>query len=107
MAYKTILTIVTDPAAAASQLDAAVAIARRRDSHLDVLCMGIDRTQTGYYYAGATAFVQQETMDRAQDDARKANEAVRERLNGEDIRWGADVVVSQIGAMSTVVGLRA
>jgi nucleotide-binding universal stress UspA family protein len=46
-------------------------------------------------------------MDRAQDDARKANEAVRERLNGEDIRWGADVVVSQIGAMSTVVGLRA
>ena len=107
MSYKTILTIVTDPEAAASQLDTAVAVARRRDAHLDVLCMGIDRTQTGYYYAGATAFVQQETMDRAQDDARKANESVRARLAAEDIRWGADVVVSQIGAMSTVVGLRA
>ena len=107
MSYKTILTIVTDPEAAESQLDAAVAVARRRDAHLDVLCMGIDRTQTGYYYAGATAFVQQETMDRAQDDARKANEAVRARLDAEDIRWGADTVVSQIGAMSTVVGLRA
>lgn len=107
MSYKTLLTIVTDPAAAASQIDTAVAVARRRDAHLDVLCLGVDRTQTGYYYAGATAFVQQETMDRAQDDARNAEAAVRARLEAEDIRWGVDAVVSQIGAMATVIGLRA
>ncbi|WP_295531708.1 universal stress protein [uncultured Thioclava sp.] len=107
MSYKTILTIVTNPKVDASQLDTAIAVARRRDAHLDVLCMGIDRTQTGYYYAGATAFVQQETIDRAQDEARLANEAVRARLRSEDIRWGADTVVSQIGAMATVVGQRA
>jgi Universal stress protein UspA and related nucleotide-binding proteins len=107
MSYKTLLTIVTDPKAAASQLETAVAIARRREAHLDVLCLGVDRTQTGYYYAGATAFVQQETMDRAQEDARAAEVAVRERLDCEDIRWGVDAVVSQIGAMATVVGLRA
>ena len=57
MAYKTILTIVTDAKAAQSQIEAAVSLARREDAHLDVLCMGVDRTQTGYYYAGATAFV--------------------------------------------------
>lgn len=107
MAYKTLLTIVTDPKAAATQIDTAVAVARRRDAHLDVLCLGVDRTQTGYYYAGATAFVQQETMDRAQDDARNAETAVRARLEAEDIRWGVDAVVSQIGAMPTVVGQRA
>lgn len=107
MAYKTILTIVTDLAAAAAQIDTAVAVARAEDAHLDVLCLGVDRTQTGYYYAGATAFVQQEVLDRAQDEARAVEAGVRDRLKGEDIRWGAEGVVAQLGAIATVVGLRA
>ena len=53
MGYKTILTVVTDLAAAKAQLDTAIAVARRQDAHLEILCMGVDRTQTGYYYAGA------------------------------------------------------
>ncbi|RLL64537.1 universal stress protein [Paenirhodobacter hankyongi] len=107
MAYKTLLTIVTDVAAAKAQLDTAVAVARQQDAHLDVLCMGVDRTQTGYYYAGATAFVQQETLDRAQEDAREIEAAVKTRLGAEDIRWSAEAVVVQIGAIATVAGLRA
>ena len=107
MAYKTILTIVTDAAAAAAQMDAAVAVARSEDAHLDVLCLGVDRTQTGYYYAGATAFVQQEVLDRAQDDAREVDAAVKARLEAEDVRWSSEAVVAQLGAIATVVGLRA
>lgn len=107
MSYKTILTIVTDAAQALAQMDAAVAVARAEDAHLEVLCMGIDRTQTGYYYAGATAFVQQEVLDRAQEDARATEAAVQARLAGEDIRWSAEGVVAQLGAIATVVGLRA
>ena len=107
MAYKTLLTIVTDAAAARPQMDAAVALARREDAHLDVLCMGVDRTQTGYYYAGATAFVQQDALDRAQDDARALESAMKERLAAEDIRWSVEAVVAQIGAIATVAGLRA
>ncbi|MDD8022679.1 MAG: universal stress protein [Paracoccaceae bacterium] len=107
MAYKSILTIVTDAAAAKAQLDTAVAMARREDAHLDVLCMGVDRTQTGYYYAGATAFVQQETLDRAQEDAKEIEEAVRARLANEDIRWASETLVVQIGAIATIVGMRA
>lgn len=107
MAYKTLLTIVTDAAAARPQMDAAVALARREDAHLDVLCMGVDRTQTGYYYAGATAFVQQDALDRAQDDARALEAAMKERLAAEDIRWSVEAVVAQIGAIATVAGLRA
>lgn len=107
MAYKSILTIVTDPKTAAAQLDCAVALARREDAHLDVLCMGVDRTQTGYYYAGATAFIQQETMDRAEADAKAAAAHVNDRLAAEDIRWAAETVVVQLGAISTIVGLRA
>jgi nucleotide-binding universal stress UspA family protein len=82
-------------------------MARREDAHLDVLCMGVDRTQTGYYYAGATAFVQQETLDRAQDDAKEVEAAVRARLGSEDIRWASETLVVQIGAIATIVGMRA
>lgn len=107
MSYKSILTIVTDVEAARAQIDTAVAMARREDAHLDVLCMGVDRTQTGYYYAGATAFIQQETIERAQEDARNLEAAMRDRLAAEDIRWGAEAIVAQLGAISAVVGMRA
>jgi len=107
MAYKSILSIVTDADAAKAQIDMAVAVARHEDAHLDVLCLGVDRTQTGYYYAGATAFVHQETIERAQAEAAAAEKAVRNRLAAEDIRWSAEGAVAQMGAITTVVGLRA
>jgi nucleotide-binding universal stress UspA family protein len=107
MAYKSILTIVTDAEAAKVQIDTAVSLARREDAHLEVLCLGVDRTQTGYYYAGATAFIQQETVERAQEDARKVESWVAARLGAEDIRWSSETVVSQMGAIAAVVGLRA
>ncbi|WP_415183427.1 universal stress protein [Phaeovulum sp.] len=107
MSYKSILTIVTDPKVAAAQLDSAVMYARREDAHLDVLCLGVDRTQTGYYYAGATAFIQQETIDRADAEARAAAEFANNRLANEDIRWSAETIVVQLGAIATIVGLRA
>lgn len=100
MAYKSILTILTDVVAAAHQIDAAVALARREDAHLDVLCIGIDRTQTGYYYAGATAIISQETFEQARTDAAAAEAAIRERLESEDIRWAVDTSVAQVGALS-------
>ena len=57
MGYKTILTVVTDEALAQSTIDHAAAVAAAWDAHLDVLCFGVDRTQTGYYYAGANAMI--------------------------------------------------
>ncbi len=107
MAFKSILTITTDPSGSASQIDAAVALARREDAHLDVLCVGVDLTQTGYYYAGATAILTQEAYNQAKDEAAKAAAAVRDRLESEDIRWGVDTAVAQIGALSGPVAMLA
>ncbi len=106
MGYKTILTVVTDLAAAKAQLDTAIAVARRQDAHLEILCMGVDRTQTGYYYAGAAAFVQQEAIDRAQQEAAAIEQSVKTRMALEDVRWSAEALVAQIGVVGTVVGMR-
>lgn len=107
MSYKSIFTIVTDTEVVAAQLDTAVAVARREDAHLEVLCLGVDRTQTGYYYAGATAFIHQETIERAEEDAKTAEAFVRERLEAEDIRWSTESAVAQLGAIGSLIGARA
>lgn len=106
MGYKTILTVLTN-ANQQKQLDSAVAMTRREDAHLDVFCMGVDHTQSGYYYAGASAYVFQESIDKAVAAAGELEEKVRDRLDPEDIRWSVDSAVAQVGGLSTLVGMRA
>ena len=69
MAYKTLLTILTDTRLADAPLAGLTALADAFDAHAEALCLGVDRTQTGYYYAGANAMVLQETLQRAQAEA--------------------------------------
>lgn len=106
MGYKTILTVLTN-AEQKQQLDSAIAMTRRENGHLDVFCLGVDHSQTGYYYAGASAYILQETIDKAVGAASELEEKVRERLNAEDIRWSVDSAVAQVGGLSTLVAMRA
>jgi hypothetical protein len=90
MAYKTLFSVITDTALAGPVLDQAIAMATALDAHLDVLCMGLDRTQTGFYYAGANALILQETITRAQEEARAVEAHVRKILSASDVRWSLD-----------------
>ena len=107
MSYKSILTVVTNAADAAHQIAAAVDLARREDAHLDVLCLGIDRSQTGFYYIGAAPMAPvflPDLVDRARDEAKAAEAAVRRQLAAEDIRWAIDSGVVLAGAVAAHVG---
>lgn len=106
MAYKTLLTVLSDESQM-PLIDAAVALARDEDAHLAVFCLGIDHTQIGYYYAGASAYVLQESIDRAMESASAIEARVREKLDGEDIRWSVESAVAQTGGVSALIGLRA
>lgn len=106
MAYKTILTVITAEDQQ-TQLDAAIDITRREDGHLEVFCLGVDHSQAGYYYAGASAYVFQETIDNAMAAAEALEKKVRSRLDAEDIRWSIDSAVAQIGGLTTLIGMRA
>lgn len=111
MTYKTVLFVITggaDPQAAGrSALDAAISLARRQDAHLDALTLGLDQTQVGYFYAGASAILYQETLERAQADAEALEAVVRKRLGAEDLRWSVDRAVAQLGGISGLIGLQA
>ncbi|MEX5727728.1 nucleotide-binding universal stress UspA family protein [Rhodovulum iodosum] len=106
MEYKTILTILTDTDLKESALEPAITLARREDAHLDVLCLGVDRTQTGYYYAGTNAFIQQETLQKAQEDSEAMETAVKARLDHEGIAWACEAAVAQIAGLSHLVAQR-
>ena len=106
MGYKTILSVITQ-AGQTAQLDAAVAMARREDAHLEVFAVGVDHTQTGYYYAGASAYVFQEAIDRAMAAAEALETEIRAELAPEDIRWSVESAVAQMGGVSTLIAMRA
>jgi len=107
MAYKSILTVLTDPKDVAKVLDAAVPFAAACGGHLDVLCLGVDRTQTGYYFAGATALMHDETIAHAQAEATEIEAAVRLQLQRSDISWGVDAMVAQSASVAGLVARRA
>ncbi|TKW68176.1 MAG: universal stress protein [Paracoccus denitrificans] len=106
MGYKTILTVVTTKDQQ-TQLEAAIDVTRREDGHLEVFCLGVDHSQAGYYYAGASAYVFQETIDRAMAAAEDLEASVRDRLGREDIRWSVESAVAQVGGLTTLIGMRA
>ncbi len=107
MAYKTLLTFITHESMMATTLDAAAALARREDAHLEVCCLGVDHTQVGYFYAGAPAMVYQETLDQAREAADNLGHAARAHLERTDIRWSLDNTVVQMGGLPSLVAVRA
>ncbi len=107
MSYKTLMTVVTDIGVAGPPLEAGVALAQAWDAHLEVMCMGVDRTQTGYYYAGANAMILQETIARAQREAEAAAEHVRNELGKTDVRWNVETGVAQLADIGRQVAMHA
>lgn len=102
MSFKTLLTVVTDKNHLQDTVAQAISLAECLDAHLDVVCMGVDRTQTGYYYAGMNAAVLQETLHQARTDATDMAEAARGQLTATNLRWGVSDLVCQLADVARV-----
>ena len=107
MAYKTLFSVLTDPKLVDPVLEQGIALANAGDAHLDVLCMGVDRTQTGYYYAGANAMVLQETITRAHEEAQAVEARVKHVLDASGIQWSSETGVAQLADIGRHVAMRA
>src|SRR6056297_2736711 len=107
MSYNCLFSVLTDETLVDVTLAHAMEMAARHDAHLDVLCLGVDRSQTGYYYAGASAVVLQETITRAHDEAEAIEAKVRDVLERDGIRWGTESGVAQLADLGRHVAGRA
>ncbi|WP_439105408.1 universal stress protein [Celeribacter marinus] len=100
MPFKTVTTVVCSMDADTHALDAAIALTRREDAHLEVICLGLDRTQPGFYYAGTNALVLQDNLQQAQADSKAIDEAVIKRLTAEDIAWSTNPITAQMAGLT-------
>lgn len=107
MAYKSLLTVLTDPKIIDAPLQHLIALAEAQDAHAEALCLGVDRTQTGYYYAGANAMVLQETLTKAHIQSAEILGLANDILGNSGVRWSAEDGVSQIADLGRHVAHRA
>ncbi len=109
MAYKSLLTVTTVPQQAAPAITAAARLAESMDAHLDALALGVDRTQVGYSYVGSGAVILQVAMERAEEEARQNETAVKAALaaQGPALRSSLEAAVTQMGALTDLVANRA
>jgi nucleotide-binding universal stress UspA family protein len=109
MTYRSILTVATHAAQIPVAIGAAAKICAQTDGHLDVLALGVDRTQVGYSYLGSDAVIMQVAMERAENDARDLEAAARAAVAAENpvLRSSIEAAFAQIGALTDLVALRA
>ena len=106
MAYKTIVNIFTNIDTDQGALEAAIKLAHQQEAHLDVYCLGIDRTQPGFYYAGANAMIIQDNLLQAKADAEALEAHVNKVLDGQDIRWAVSAATTQMAGLTPFVAHR-
>ncbi len=102
MTYKTILTVRTQAEGDTTALDQAEALVRRNSGHLDVLCLGVDRTRVGYYDGGASAVVIQTLLERAREEVKATEAAVSERLRTSEVPHAVFTAITPLGDISRV-----
>ncbi|RKF15392.1 universal stress protein [Roseovarius spongiae] len=96
MTYRTVATVLTHTDLVAPVLDSAETFARANDAHLEVLAMGVDPSSAGFYYAGASAMVVEQSIVRAQETAAAVAAEVRKRLEQSELRWSCDEEMAQL-----------
>lgn len=100
MSFKTLTTIVCDETADIHALNAAVALARSNGAHLDVICLGLDRTQPGFYYTGTNAMVLQDNLQFALAESERIEAVIQQHLHAEDISWAVRPMTAQMAGLT-------
>ncbi len=103
MTYPTIATFVHREPAPGKALETALDLARHFDAHLRIVAPGLDRTEPGFYYAGAHAVAVRENQEQARNEAQMLSETISKRMEGETVRWDMEDRVVQAAALSDYI----
>ncbi|WP_322889911.1 MULTISPECIES: universal stress protein [unclassified Yoonia] len=100
MAYKIISTVLTDSDASTEGLDAAITLAARMDTHLEIFVVTICHSETNSYYMGGEALtIERQTRD-AMAEREKLDAWVNQRMQGEPVRWALQSATVQGPALT-------
>ena len=106
MSIRSITTFLHDPESDLTALEKAIALCRMFGAHLTVLAPGVDRTDAGFYYAGAHALALRENFDDATAAAEQMRQKVEARMAGEVVAWDHDDRILQGPALGDYLAER-
>ncbi|MGY9046570.1 MAG: universal stress protein [Rhodobacterales bacterium] len=90
MSYKTILTVLTEEKLGDLTLEHGYALAEAQGAHLDVLCIGVDRTPGGYFRNGSNTMMVQQALSQAAETAEELATHARAWLHDASIAWAVE-----------------
>jgi nucleotide-binding universal stress UspA family protein len=107
MAYKSLLTIATNPDSAAHSLRVAADFALASDAHLDAIALGVDQLPLDYSYMGAVVIPGM--ADLAATQAEKTQSALMASVTAQSpvLRVAVTASVTQTGTLTEFVAERA
>ena len=107
MPFKSVMSVLTDVDFAEQTLKQASLFAREHRAHLDVLTLGVDRSQMGYYFSGASAVVVETSLNQAREEAQAIERVAETFLRNTECRWAVEAGVSQMTDVARHVAARA
>lgn len=106
MSYKVVSNVVTSAEQANAATNAAIELAARFDAHLDLHALGFDRTDPGFYYAGAETIVLETNIRAAREMQAAAEAAAERRMSSEVTPWSVTGAILQPAALQNHVSRR-
>jgi len=105
MHFKTVVSVITEPALAELAISVAAGMALHHDGHLDALALGVDAAQPGYSYIGSGVALTDWSVQRAEADAKAAALAARTALMGQqpELRWSLETAMTVAGRVTELV----
>lgn len=107
MGYATVLTVVMNSQDIEIMKETSAAFAAERGAHLEVLCIAVDGTQAGYYFAGATSLMIDDGRAQAVAQASALKKEAEAALRMVDVLYEVHPVVVQLGTLTQAVADRA
>ena len=104
MTYKSILTVRSSRDGTTTALDQAVELVKRNDGHLEVLCLGVDRTRTGYYDATVAAVAITSLLENARAEMQEIATDTTERLKASGVPFAVASALVPLGDLPRIVG---
>lgn len=104
MAYKSVMTVWDGRNREKSVLELACKMTSRENGHLSILCLGFDRTSPGLYYAGASPFAMNESLEMARNNADAYKAEVEDFMSTREMNWSCQKIIAQIGGIPHMVG---
>ncbi len=106
MRFATVLTVISNHQDIEIMKKTALPFARAHCSHLEVICVGMDATQPGVYFAGATSLVYDDGRLQAVEQAQALQSEANEALQTQGVLFDVQAAVVQPGTIGDMVAER-